>query len=92
MQMPLGQGHRANCVVVDGYSFAFITQLDCPLKLVDCPRKLVHGYEDRVWFNKSGWLFRFNVGSVATGVEAEQLAANSAGVSPLSELCGRRWL
>ena len=59
---------------------------------LDCPRKLVHGYEDRVWFNKSGWLFRFNVGSVATGVEAEQVAANSAGVSPLSEPCGRRWL
>ena len=59
---------------------------------MDCPLKLVHGYEDRVWFNKSRLLFRFNVGSVATGVEAEQRAANSAGVSPLSERCGRRWL
>ena len=78
--------------VIDGIEIRANVGLKSGLNKVDCPRKLIHGYEDKVWFNKSRLLFRFNVGSVATGVEAEQLAANSAGVSPLSELYGRRWL
>ena len=81
-----GAGSSGGCFV------RRIIESDDTRVIMDCPRKLVHGYEDRVWFNKSRSLFRFNVGSAATGVEAEQPAANSAGVSPLSELCGRRWL
>ncbi|TWU67655.1 hypothetical protein [Crateriforma conspicua] len=47
--------------------------------VLECPHFLIHGYEDVDWEMSFVWLFHFDVSRVATGVQAEQLAANAAG-------------
>jgi len=62
-----------------------------PDAVLECPHFLVHRYESRDW-GIGFALGCFRSGSVATGAEAAQCEANTAGGMPPSPLCGRRWL
>ena len=91
----LDENRRVLCLHAPIYSAqAAITPAEVAPKTqaTSCPRNLVQGYEGRDWVTESHSLCRFDIRSAATGVEAAQRVANSAGVSPLSELWGRRWL